>query len=541
MEILADPDGALAKEITERAVVLNAHRIPLIVRRIAVAPGCCLLQYRAMIPRRFLALLLLLLFALTTRAENPAPPPADPVEGVWLGTITAPQGTVADFGLEFFRTKRGTLVFKLNFPDMATYAVPFMIPVEADGHGHYAVTPNFDLKLTLAGDQLTGTFGLAALPVALHRGHAFAPPPAPPNWPAAPAPLWKFPLGSGTWAPPVVADGIIYIGTSAGRFHAVRAADGTAVWSWSGPSGIDGRAVVGPALVYVIDTHENLLAFDRATGALRWSAPLHDEAIAHHAVPENPTFNHRAATPLLLDGGLYCGSSDDGLYALDAATGAKRWRHDARAPIFSGVALHGADTLMFGTMDGSVVLLDRRTQRETLRVKTGGGVVTTPVVADGKIIVGSRDYLVHAFNLADGSPTWTFSYWFSWIEATPVLGDDGLLYLGASDYARVTALDPATGRARWATPVRGMNWGSPLVTGQRVFTGTASQNIPGTAIAHEGGLIALDRATGAVLWRLPAAPAAINAFGGYAGSLALAGDKIIAAGFDGYLIALPVQ
>jgi outer membrane protein assembly factor BamB len=195
---------------------------------------------------------------------------------------------------------------------------------------------------------------------------------------------------------------------------------------------------------------------------------------------------------------------------------------------------------MFGTMDGSVVLLDRRNQTETLRTQTGGGVVTTPLVADGQLVVGSRDYLLYGFNLADGSLAWKFSYWFSWIESTPVLRD-GLVYVGASDYSRVTALDPATGRAKWATPVHGMNWGTPLVTADRVFTGTASQNIPGTAIAHEGGILALDRSTGAVLWRLVSPAAAEGKFGGYAGSLALAGDKVIAAGFDGNLIALPAH
>jgi hypothetical protein len=40
---------------------------------------------------------------------------------------------------------------------------------------------------------------------------------------------------------------------------------------------------------------------------------------------------------------------------------------------------------------------------------------------------------------------------------------------------------------------------------------------------------------------LLAAPAPENGFGGYAGSLALAGDKVIAAGFDGNLIALPAN
>lgn len=467
-------------------------------------------------------------------------PVRDPIEGVWLGTIKAPQGTIAEIGLEFFRTKRGTLVFKLNFPDMATHAVPFMIPVEADGHGHYAITPNFNIAVDLAGNRLTGTFGSARLPLEFSRGGEFPSKPTLPSLPPAPPLLWKFSLGSGTWAPPAVADNTIYIGTSAGQFHAVRATDGSAVWTWVGRVGIDGRAVVGDDMIYVVDTQMHLLALDRIRGSLRWSTALHDEKIAGNPAPENPTFNHRAATPLLSDGVIYCGSSDGGLYALDAHTGTKIWRHDAKAPIYSGVGIHGINTLSFGTMDGSVVLLDRRDQRETLRVKTDGGVVTTPVVADGRLIVGSRDYQLYGFNLTDGSVAWKYSYWFSWIESTPALVD-GIVYVGASDYARVTALDPRTGQPHWSTQVRGMNWGTPLVTPHRVFTGTVAQNIPGTAIAHTGGIVALDRETGKVRWQLIAALPEENGFGGYAGSLAFAGDKIIAAGFDGNLIALPAD
>jgi outer membrane protein assembly factor BamB len=292
--------------------------------------------------------------------------------------------------------------------------------------------------------------------------------------------------------------------------------------------------------VYFIDGQVNLVALNRVDGTLRWTRALHDAKIAGRPVPENPTFNHRTAVPLLHDGVLFAGSSDGGLYAVAPATGSILWRHEARAPIFSGIGLNGPDTLMFGTMDGSVVCLDRRDQREVLRIRTGAGVVTTPVVAGGRLIVGSRDYLLYGFNAADGSLAWKFSYWFSWVESTPVVSD-GIAYVGASDYSRVTALDPGTGRAHWAAEVHGMNWGSPLVTAQRVFTGTVAQNIPGTAIAHVGGIVALDRATGAVLWRWPAALAPEGQFGGYAGTLAIAGDKVIAAGFDGNLIALPAE
>lgn len=495
---------------------------------------------------RFLPLLLLaslVTFAHAGKLITPpaTPPVPDPIEGIWTGTITLPQGGTAELGLLFYRSKPGPIIFRMSLPAMFVYDAEFKGEVANKGGGNYAIRSFVDLTLRLDGQRLTGTFGAAQMPLTLKRGGTFTPPPPAPRHPPAPAPLWTFNLGPGTWAPPVVADGTIYIGTSAGQFHAVNAADGRGLWTWLGvPIPIDGRAVVSGDTVYFLDTKTNLIALNRADGTLRWSVALHDEQLAGKTVAPNPTFNHRAAFPLVIDGTIYCGSSDGGLYALDAATGKKLWRHDAKAPIFSGIGRHDADTLSFGTMDGSVVLLDRHTRKETFRVQTGGGVVTVPLVVGDKVIAGSRDYVLYGFNVADGSVAWRFSYLFSWIESTPVLRG-GIIYAGASDYSRVSAIDPATGRAIWQTPVHGMNWGSPLVTEDTVFTGTVAQNIPGTLIAHTGGIVALDRATGAVKWQLLAAPAPENGFGGYAGTLALADDKVIAAGFDGKLIALPAK
>lgn len=479
--------------------------------------------------------------AAPTAAPATPPPPPDAIEGVWVGTVSAPQGDEAEIGFEFSRSPRGTLIFgKLHFPAMFTYDFPFGIPVEIGGEGNYKVTPDFNIVLHLDGDALTGTFGIGQLPLELARGGTFSAKPATPTHPPAPAPLWSFAMDAGTWAPPVAEAGVIYIGTSAGKFHAVSATTGSAVWSWTGAHGIAGRAVIAGHTVYFVDVKNHLVALDRASGSQRWLTALHDEQIAGKPVPDNPTFNHRAAIPLVIDDIVYVGSSDGGLYAINVATGAKLWRHDAKAPIFSGIGRHGADILMFGTMDGSVVLLDRRTRKEKLRAKTGGGVVTTPLIAGGRLIVGSRDYMLYGFNVDDGSVAWRYSYWFSWVESTPV-ERDGTIYVGASDYSRIVALDPATGKRRWMTPVHGMNWGSPLVTEERVFTGFASQNLPMTVINHEGGIAALDRQTGAILWRLVSPKAPEGQFGGYAGSLTLADDKVIAAGFDGALVAFPAK
>ncbi len=208
--------------------------------------------------------------------------------------------------------------------------------------------------------------------------------------------------------------------------------------------------------------------------------------------------------------------------------------------MFSGIGREGEDQLWFGCMDGAIVRLDRRTQKETFRTKAGAGVVTTPVVIGERVIAGSRDYLLYGFDVKTGAAAWKFSYWFSWVESTPVLRDS-VIYVGASDYRRITAFDPGTGHALWGTDVRGMAWGSPVVADHTVFIGTAAQNIPGTVIHHTGGIVALDRRTGGIQWQVLAPAPPEGQFGGFPGTLALDGDRLIAAGFDGTLVALPVQ
>ena len=77
--------------------------------------------------------------------------------------------------------------------------------------------------------------------------------------------------------------------------------------------------------------------------------------------------------------------------------------------------------------------------------------LSTPVAVGDVLLVGCRDYTLYGLRRTDLSIAWTYSYWFSWIESTPAVAD-GVAYVGGSDFARITALDPATGRARWSTP-----------------------------------------------------------------------------------------
>lgn len=458
---------------------------------------------------------------------------SDPYVGTWTGTVTAPQGP-AEIGFIFERTARG-LAVTFHLPVMHVYRAPLGLMEE---HADGLVLRPLDTQLHREGDALVGTFALGHLPIKLHRGGTLSAEPPPPEFPAGPTPLWSFDLGAPTWASPISsADGFVYVGDSAGTFHAVRTHDGSPAWTWRGSVRIDGRATIAGENIFFVDGACALVCLSRRDSALRWRAPLHDAALAGGAAPDNPTFNRRTATPLVIDDTVYVGSSDGGLYALDAGTGEKRWRADAGAAVFSGVERIGADALRFGTMKGDVLTVDRCTGRELARAHVPGAVVTTPLTVGDVTVVGSRDYQLYGL-ARDGRLAWQHSYWFSWVESSPQLAE-GVAYVGSSDYRRVTAFDPRTGRALWATDVLGMAWGNPLIVGETLYIGTAAQ--AGTIIHHAGGLVALDRRTGKIKWRRAVPPPPGAAIWGYAGSLITGDHKLIAAGLDGRLIALPLE
>ncbi len=484
--------------------------------------------------RLFTCLLAVASFAFLASRSPVFAAPSD-FEGIWTGEITAPN-TRADLGLAFTPTPDGLLV-SLHFPEMFLHTANFGA---ADIRDDTFTLAPLQLVLTRqSNDELVGTFAPARLPVRLRRGGTFSEPPASPTPPAAPAPRWQRQLGAPVWASPIVHDHTVYVAATDGRLHALRAADGELVWSWTGPHPFYGDALVTPDALYVLDARSQLVALSRADGTLLWRLDLHEiDPNSTATSPRNPTANHRTATPVLDSRGiLYIGSTDQHLYAIHAESGRILWRHPTPAPIYAPVTLHG-DHLVAACFDGTLFSLHRRNRRERFRTTLGGPLVSAPVIVGDRLIVGSRDTFLHGLDAATGSARWRNTHWFSWVESTPRVAE-GILYIGSSDFRRVSALDPRDGRQLWSTDVLGLSWGSPVVTSDTVFAGTAGQDLSNAVIAHRGGIVALDRQTGAIRWRHETATPARAPFNGIAGSLALADDLVIAADVHGTVLALP--
>ena len=484
--------------------------------------------------------LVLACLAAPLAAQEPARPSAPPVahdsiDGTaWVGTLSSASGSTP-FGLEFRRSPRGALYLVEYLPAMHLYSqVVSRVTIRGDEY----IFNDLPGSAKLEGQTLRGVALYASMPFALERvSHLPAPTDtAVPPFPAAPPTRWTRTLGAAAWASPVVSGGAIYVGTTDGHVHALRAGDGADLWTWTDATPIFGDALVTSDAVFVVNDRTELIRLDRTTGALRWRVPLDSARQRAATLPDDDTFSHRTATPVLVDGTLYVGSTDGHMLAIDPSNGAVRWRIDAGAKICAPAAVAG-DRIIVGALDGSLLALRRTDGAIVWRRKLVAGIVSAPVLYRDMAIIGARDYVLHAVRLSDGGDAWTQHFWASWVESTSRIVD-GVLYVGSSDLRAVRAIDPSTGAVRWSTDIFGAAWGSPIIAGADVYMGAAA--VKGYMIAHHPSLVALDRRTGAVRWRDPRPMSSTTPVSGYAGSLAYANHTLFAAGLDGTLVAIPV-
>jgi outer membrane protein assembly factor BamB len=237
--------------------------------------------------------------------------------------------------------------------------------------------------------------------------------------------------------PSPVSDGqvvVAWYGT--GQVVAVDASTGKALWARHlakeyGPFEINWGHSSSPALhgdlVILPCYHESgsyLLALDKRTGAVRWKR---DSAAVAHSYSTPAVFTHDGAAIVVLN-------SSRGVEAFDAATGTPLWSvvEDNRFPIPMPVR------------DRDVLYLSRGYRSSPyLAIRLGGkGDVT-------------KSHVV--WRNATGAP-----------YVSSLVLYDGLLYMG-SEMGIVTAIDPATGESVWRERIGGVFTASPIAGDGKIY------------------------------------------------------------------------
>ena len=158
------------------------------------------------------------------------------------------------------------------------------------------------------------------------------------------------------------------------------------------------------------------------------------------------------------DGNFIVAGSDGTVLALDAQSGAERWRGQAGKSLSAGVGSDGRFAAVV-TRDNELVVLDKGAKLWSANLASRTS--TAPLVAGERVFVIGVDRVVHAFDALDGRRLWTLQRPGEALTlAQPAVLAAYKNTLVAGIGALMLGIDPTTGSVRWELAVtlpRGTN------------------------------------------------------------------------------------
>ncbi|MFL5819730.1 MAG: PQQ-binding-like beta-propeller repeat protein [Solirubrobacteraceae bacterium] len=245
--------------------------------------------------------------------------------------------------------------------------------------------------------------------------------------------------GDATESTPIVSRGLVYFGRANGYMYAFDVRRRRLIWRF-GPTG--GNVASGVALTattaYFASYGGGVYGLNRFTGRLRWKTVV--RGARDNLVPFY-------STPALARGRVLLGGNDGSVYALDARTGAQKWRFDAEGYVYASAAIRGG-RLYIGDFGGGFHALSIKTGREIWRHQMGPILGSATVIRNVVYVSSLRPSRTVGLDPDTGRVVWRFRDG----QFSPVIADDDEAWLGGRTrfYALRAAPRPArrAGRGR---------------------------------------------------------------------------------------------
>ncbi len=260
-------------------------------------------------------------------------------------------------------------------------------------------------------------------------------------------------------------------------------------WSVNTHALIEFPPAIAGGVAYVINKYGNGKAIQLNNRKVLWELKLRPSDKGHQLDVTAPVYHEGRVFGTFLDGYVAAGA---------AADGEKIWVRKLRTPIESSPLAIG-ETLYFGTNEDGVLALDTASGKTRWRFATPGAVKASPSFHAGRVFVADYESTMFGLDAASGKQVWRTNtsqvapFGRGGFFSSPAVAF-GLVY-AARDDGTVYAFDERTGKVAWSFPTGGQVYGSP-----------AAAAVPGTPPtvyigSEDGVLYALDARTGKPRWR----------------------------------------
>ncbi len=305
--------------------------------------------------------------------------------------------------------------------------------------------------------------------------------------------VWRANAGSGVHAPgdaldPVVVDGTVFVVDRRGRLSAYDLETGDRLWRESLGTPVSAGPAVSDELVVVASRKGKVIGIDRRTRETLWVSGVTSEVLA---------------MPLISSDTVVVQAADGRVFGLRTDTGSRRWIHDRSMPPLT--LRGGADPravgsrILVGLPNGRLVSLSRSQGREQWDAQVGEprgssdlermrDVAGRFVILRGEIYAAAYQGEVAALNLQDGRSSWRREL----SSSQGVAADSERVYVTESN-GRLWALDRSSGAAIWRLDqTEGLVATAPVVVGDVVVFGDTQGRLTWVD-ARDGELLARTR------------------------------------------------
>jgi outer membrane protein assembly factor BamB len=320
----------------------------------------------------------------------------------------------------------------------------------------------------LAGSNSNGSTGRKPPARATH--HAATQQTPSPGVVASGKRVWSYGTGNIIESPVVVANGVVYFGSTDKNVYAVNARSGARAWSYPAGDAVQTGIAVAGGAVYASSFEGDLYRLDASSGTKIWTYPAQSVSVASVAVAGGTVYTSGLGTIIM---------------ALSASNGAKKWDLTQDGQGMRGIAVAGR-VVYLGSSGGDVYALHGGSGKAIWTFPANGEITSGVAFADGVVYAGSFGQSIYALNASNGRQVWT--YQTGGQVASGIAVANGIVYAASADN-NLYALSASGGKVVWQFPTSGQVQSGITVANGRVYAGDSS-----------GNLYALHARTGHKIW-----------------------------------------
>lgn len=256
-------------------------------------------------------------------------------------------------------------------------------------------------------------------------------------------------VGQDVTSSPSISDGVVYA-SSVDGLSAIDIGTHTLKWKLNVPIYRSSPLVYG-RVVYIGSTDENVYAINADSGAIKWKYST-----------GGPIYS----SPAISNGVIYIASDND-LYAIDGASGVLKKKYPSIGSQGTSPTIVGGKVYAVSFVDGNLNAIDEVTGDIKWNITLGGPVSSSPAVSNGVIYIGSQNN-VYAIEDRGFSGTIKWKYVIGGALFSSPTISNGIVYVGSSDN-NIYAIDTNTGTLIWKYELDSPIYTSPAIANGALY------------------------------------------------------------------------